>query len=185
LKIYTRTGDEGETGLVGARRNKDDIRVEAYGTVDECNVVVGVAITQLNPQVHEDLIKDLTEIQHQLFDAGGDLAQVGQKRNYKVTAEMVIELEQQIDRYEMECPEIQYFILPGGSIPAATFHLCRVVARRAERRVVTLCEAEETNLEVRCFLNRLSDLFFTMARVANVRAKVDDVPYKRGGQVFG
>jgi cob(I)alamin adenosyltransferase len=184
LKIYTRTGDEGKTSLIGSRRNKDDIRVEAYGTVDECNAMVGEAIIRLNPQVHADLIANLTEIQHQLFDAGGDLAQAGQKRQYKVNAEMVTELEQHIDRYDAECPEIRYFILPGGSITATAFHLCRVVARRAERRVVTLCETEETNLEVRRYLNRLSDLFFTMARVANVREKVADVPYKRGGQVF-
>ncbi len=182
MKIYTRTGDEGKTSLVGARRLKDDVQVEAYGTIDECNAFVGEAIMRLDVVTFADIIRDLTEIQHQLFDAGGDLAQAGAKRQYKITAEMVTELEQQIDRYSAECPEISYFILPGGSSGASVLHLCRVVARRAERRVVTLCENVDTNAEVRRYLNRLSDLFFTMARVANVRTKVADVPYKRGNQ---
>lgn len=184
MKIYTRTGDEGETSLIGARRQKDDVQVEAYGTVDECNAFIGEAIAQLDPAIFPDLIRDLTEIQHQMFDAGADLALAGANRQYKISAEMVTNLEQLIDRYDAECPEIKYFILPGGSSGAASFHICRVVARRAERRVVSMCNTVETNLEVRKYLNRLSDLFFTMARVVNVRLKVEDVPYKRGGQVF-
>jgi cob(I)alamin adenosyltransferase len=97
---------------------------------------------------------------------------------------MVTRLEQWIDKYDAECPPLRRFILPGGSPAAAALHVCRVVARRAERCVVTLCREQETNVEVRRYLNRLSDFFFTAARVANVRANVSDVEYKRGGQVF-
>lgn len=185
MKIYTRTGDEGQTGVIGGRVSKDDIRVEAYGTIDELNAFVGQAITQLDEKIFSDLIQDLQEIQHTLFDAGADLAQVGKKRRYQVTKEMTTYLETLIDRYDQECPPIQRFILPGGTPAAAALHLCRVVARRAERKVVTLCNTQETNTEVRRYLNRLSDYFFTAARLANARLKVKDVEYKRGGQVFG
>jgi cob(I)alamin adenosyltransferase len=184
MKIYTRTGDEGKTGVIGGRVSKDDVRVEAYGTVDELNAFVGEAVTRLDANRDADLIQDLTEIQHELFDAGADLAQAGKKRQYKVTAEMVTRLEEWIDKYDAECKPIQRFILPGGSQGAAALHVCRVIARRAERRVVTLCSEQETNVEVRRYLNRLSDFFFTAARVANARANVSDVEYKRSGQVF-
>lgn len=177
MKIYTRTGDEGQTGLIGDRRSKDDSRVEAYGTIDELNAFIGDAIAKLDRE-HADLIDDLTIIQHHLFDAGGDLAQVGKNRSYKVHAHMVDDLEQLIDRYDAKCPPIRFFILPGGVSQAAALHLCRVIARSAERRVVTLCRLEEANVEVRRYLNRLSDLLFTMARVVNVRAKREDIPYK-------
>ncbi|WP_028777857.1 cob(I)yrinic acid a,c-diamide adenosyltransferase [Shimazuella kribbensis] len=179
MKIYTRTGDQGETGLVGARRSKDDVRVEAYGTIDELNSMLGEAITRLEEVVHDDIKKDMIIIQHHLFDAGGDLAQVEEKRVYHVKANMIDDLEQLIDRYDIECPALRNFVLPGGTKGAAAFHQCRVIARRAERRVVSLCSMEETNLEVRRYLNRLSDLFFTLARVVNVRAGEVDIPYKK------
>ncbi|SFJ46463.1 cob(I)yrinic acid a,c-diamide adenosyltransferase [Thermoflavimicrobium dichotomicum] len=185
MKIYTRTGDEGKTGVIGGRIEKDDVRVEAYGTIDELNALIGEAMIRMNAQVYADLLTDLTEIQHELFDAGGDLAQVGKNRKYKVTRDMVTRLEELIDKYDAECPPIQRFILPGGSPVSAALHMCRVVARRAERCVVTLTREQETNDEVRRYLNRLSDFFFVAARVANVRAGVPDVEYKRGGQVFG
>ncbi|MFC7441903.1 cob(I)yrinic acid a,c-diamide adenosyltransferase [Laceyella putida] len=184
MKIYTRTGDEGKTGVIGGRVPKDDIRVEAYGTVDEVNAFVGEAIVRMDAGLHADLIRDLTEIQHELFDAGGDLAQAGKNRQYKVTASMVTRLEAWIDRYERECPALERFILPGGSPLSSALHVCRVLTRRAERLVVTLCREQEANEEVRRYLNRLSDFFFTVARVANVRAGVPDVEYKRGGRVF-
>ncbi|TCS95921.1 cob(I)yrinic acid a,c-diamide adenosyltransferase [Hazenella coriacea] len=184
MKIYTRTGDEGKTGVIGGRVHKDDIRVEAYGTVDELNAWVGEALLRMDPTSHSDLMQDLTEIQHQLFDAGGDLAQAGKQRHYKVTAEMVTQLENLIDQYDQECPPLERFILPGGSPSSVALHLCRVVARRAERCVVTLSREQETNDEVRRYLNRLSDYFFTVARTVNARAQVPDVEYKRGGQVF-
>ncbi|WP_044642050.1 cob(I)yrinic acid a,c-diamide adenosyltransferase [Risungbinella massiliensis] len=184
MKIYTRTGDEGKTHVVGGRVMKDDVRVEAYGTVDELNAFLGEAISRLTTDRHQDLIQDLTDIQHELFDAGGDLAQVGKNRQYRVSAEMTARLEKWIDRYDSECSPLQRFILPGGTALSSAFHICRVVARRAERQVVTLCQEQETNEEVRKYLNRLSDFFFTIARVANVRENVPDVEYKRGGQVF-
>lgn len=180
MKIYTRTGDEGSTALVGGRVHKDDIRVEAYGTIDEVNSFVGEAITLMDADfVYHDMITHLTEIQHELFDAGGDLAQAGKKRNYKVTAEMVDRLEEWIDHYDEECPPITQFILPGGSRVSASLHIARVLTRRAERKVVTLCREHETNDEVRRYLNRLSDFFFTIARVSNVRNKVADITYRR------
>jgi cob(I)alamin adenosyltransferase len=184
VKIYTRTGDQGTTGVLGGRIDKDDIRVEAYGTIDELNAFIGEAMARMDQKSHADLIADLTEIQHELFDAGGDLAQVGKNRNYKVVAEMVSRLEEWIDKYDAECPPLKRFILPGGSPLAASLHICRVIARRAERLVVTLTRNQETNEEVRRYLNRLSDFFFIAARVANVRAQIPDVEYKRGGQVF-
>lgn len=184
VRIYTRTGDEGMTGVVGGRVSKDDIRVEAYGTIDEVNAFVSEAISRLDPDKSADMIQDLLEIQHELFDAGGDLAQAGKKRNYRVTAEMVQRLEKWIDRYNDEAPPIKRFILPGGTSASAALHVARVLTRRAERRVVTLCREEETNDEVRRYLNRLSDFFFAIARAANARAKVPDVEYKRSGQVF-
>lgn len=179
MKIYTRTGDGGETHVIGGRVFKDDVRVEAYGTIDELNAFVGDALSRLVPDRDRDLIEDLRKIQHQLFDVGADLAQVGKKRDYRVRAEMTSRLEQWIDRYSAECQPIRQFILPGGSAAASALHICRVVARRAERCVVTLCRREETNEEVRRYLNRLSDFFFTVARVANVRENVSDVFYQR------
>jgi cob(I)alamin adenosyltransferase len=179
VKIYTRTGDEGSTGVVGGRVHKDDVRVEAYGTIDEANSFVGEAITRMDPVVYQDIIADLTQIQHELFDAGGDLAQVGKNRNYKMKQEMVDRLEAWIDRYEEECQPITQFILPGGSSISSGLHMVRVLVRRAERNVVTLCHEHETNDVVRRYLNRLSDFFFTIARVANVRSNVEDVKYRR------
>lgn len=184
MKIYTRTGDQGKTGVIGGRVDKDDIRVEAYGTVDELNSFVGEAVTRMDAEKYADLIDNFTEIQHELFDAGGDLAQVGKERQYKVTAEMVTRLEEWIDQYETELPPLRRFILPGGTTLSSSIHICRTIARRAERCVVSLCKTEETNDEVRRYLNRLSDYFFTVARVANARAGISDVEYKRGGQVF-
>lgn len=180
MKIYTRTGDEGSTALVGGRVDKDDVRVEAYGTIDEVNSFVGEAITLMDTEpVYQDMVTHLTEIQHELFDAGGDLAQAGKSRNYKVTAEMVNRLEEWIDHYDAECSPLTQFILPGGVRVSASLHIARVLTRRAERKVVTLCREQETNGEVRRYLNRLSDFFFTLSRVANVRNKVADVTYRR------
>lgn len=184
MKIYTRSGDEGKTSVIGGRVDKDDIRVEAYGTIDEVNAFVGEAVTRMDEKRDQDLIRHLTEIQHELFDAGADLAQAGEKRQYKVSGEMVGRLESWIDQYEKELPELKRFILPGGTKAAASLHICRVLTRRAERMTVKLCREQKTNEEVRRYLNRLSDFFFVAARVANVRENVADVEYKRGGQVF-
>lgn len=184
MKIYTRTGDEGKTGVIGGRVDKDDIRVEAYGTIDEVNAFVGEAIIRMDSQLHKDLINNLTEIQHELFDAGGDLAQAGKTRNYKVNAAMTRRLETWIDQYDKECSPLKQFILPGGTPLAAALHICRVLARRAERLSVKLCREQAANDEVRRYLNRLSDFFFVAARTANARSNVADVEYKQDRPVF-
>jgi cob(I)alamin adenosyltransferase len=188
MKIYTRTGDQGMTGVIGGRVRKDSVRVEAYGTIDELNSFVGTAIALMDPAKHKEMIDDLTEIQHELFDSGADLALVkapeGMDLSFKINADMVTRLEQWIDRYDAECPPIKRFILPGGSPVSAALHVCRTVTRRAERLVVTLADQESINEEVRRYLNRLSDFFFVIARAANVREGKDDVEYKRGGEVF-
>lgn len=185
MKLYTRTGDEGKTSVIGARVAKDDARVEAYGTVDELNSYLGVAISLLEGEKFADLVADLVEIQQELFDCGADLALAKQDvRPYRVHEEMTERLEQWIDRYDAECPELQRFILPGGSQAASMLHVCRTVCRRAERDIVTLAREQDVNEEVRKYINRLSDFFFVAARVANVRAGVQDVEYVRSENVF-
>lgn len=201
MRIYTRGGDQGMTSLIGGRVRKDHLRIEALGAVDEVNAFVGWAVAQLGADTFADLKKDLLEIQHELFDVGSDLAVVlkegkleeletsGQgdgpaAKAFKVHAGLVERLERLIDRYSAEAPDITCFVLPGGSEVASTLHLCRVLTRRAERRVVALSHLEPINLELRRYLNRLSDFFFAAARCVNARLGVADVAYKRGGQVF-
>ncbi|HEX7056540.1 MAG TPA: cob(I)yrinic acid a,c-diamide adenosyltransferase [Bacilli bacterium] len=185
MKIYTRSGDHGKTSVIGARVDKDDCKIEAYGTIDELNSFVALAAATLSAGPCGDLQAPLTEIQHELFDCGADLAYAESgKHPFKVNAEMVKKLEGWIDRYTEECPPIKKFILPGGSEPAALFHVCRTVCRRAERQTVALSKREDVNPEVLRYLNRLSDLFFVLARVANVRLGVADVAYVRSADVF-
>lgn len=188
MKIYTKTGDEGKTSVIGGRVDKDDIRVETCGTIDELNSVVGVAAahTAQSGDRHKDLAAQLLEIQHELFDCGSDLAFVRKgDRAYKVTADMTARLETWIDGWDAETKPIRRFILPGGSLLAAQLHVCRTVCRRAERRVVTLAKTGEINPEVRRYLNRLSDYFFVAARAANAREGVTDIEYVRSADVFG
>lgn len=160
-KIYTRTGDGGTTGLGdGSRVPKDSARVEAYGTVDELNSVIGVLLAV--PGVPTAVTACLTEVQHQLFDLGGELCIPGHRM---ITAERVARLEQALDGFNEALPPLKEFILPGGGPAAAACHLARTVARRAERRVWTLAKAERVAPEVTQYLNRLSDLLFVLARV--------------------
>lgn len=185
MKIYTRTGDKGETALIGGRVDKDDIRVEAYGTVDELNGFVGQAMTELSRDTFSDVIEDLEKIQHELFDCGGDLASVLQKRENKLKEDMVEYLEQRIDEYTDETQDVERFILPGGTKPAATIHIARTIARRAERLVVSLIKQDEHVSPVTLqYLNRLSDYFFALARLINFRLDVPDVEYVRSAKVF-
>jgi cob(I)alamin adenosyltransferase len=185
LKIYTRTGDSGQTGVIGSRVEKDDVRVEAIGTIDELNGFVGMAVSLLDPKRFSDLLGDLVHIQHELFDCGADLAVLKRgERSYKVTETMVERLEAWIDKYDAEMPDIAKFILPGGTKASSALHICRTVCRRAERRVVTLGRSQEINGNVRVYMNRLSDFFFTAARLANHREGVDDIVYERGAEVF-
>lgn len=185
MKIYTRSGDEGKTSIIGGRVDKDDIRVEAYGTIDELNGFVGQAAGFMNRERFADLQDKLIWIQHELFDCGSDLAYAGKKeRPYKVTSDLIDRLEQWIDLFEEENPPITRFILPGGTTVSSTLHVCRSVCRRAERRVVTLAKISEINPEVRHYLNRLSDFFFVVARTANTREDVKDIEYERSAEVF-
>ncbi len=185
MRIYTRTGDKGKTSIIGGRVDKDDTRVEAYGTVDEVNCFVGQAITELDGEIFKDVLADLEKIQHELFDCGGDLANVLEKRELKLQKESIDYLETRIDEYTAEAPELERFILPGGSKPAASIHIARTVTRRAERLVVKLVKADQKTPELALkYLNRLSDYFFALARVINCRMQVKDVEYVRSAKVF-
>lgn len=179
MKIYTRTGDRGETGLFGGGRvPKDHVRVEAYGAVDELNAVLGLAAAQADGQLQERI----RQVQHRLFQLGADLATPGRaraaERVKRVAAEHVTLLEGWIDETQAELQPLQRFILPGGEELACRLHLARTVCRRAERRVVTLSAAEESNPEAVRFLNRLADLLFVWARLANRQAGVEDIPWQ-------
>ncbi|WP_394581736.1 cob(I)yrinic acid a,c-diamide adenosyltransferase [Cytobacillus firmus] len=185
MKLYTRTGDEGKTSIIGGRVEKDDVRVEAYGTVDEVNCFVGQAMTQLDPAIFQDVLEDLEKIQHELFDCGGDLANVTKKRERKLTKDSVDYLETKIDRLIEEAPKLERFILPGGAPASASIHIARTVTRRAERLVVSLKKADpDTSAVALKFLNRLSDYFFALARVINFRLNQKDVEYVRSANVF-
>ena len=176
--IYTKTGDGGDTGLFGGGRvGKEDIRVDAYGQVDELNACLGVARA-------EDLgAMDVLAgtIQDQLFTVGAILATpAGTKAQAalpKIKPEWATQMEKAIDAFDAELPPLSAFILPAGTKAAAALHLARTVCRRAERRVVPLLRAGKVDTAVIVYLNRLSDLLFTMARVANFRANVKDVPW--------
>ncbi len=160
-RIYTRTGDDGTTGLGdGVRVRKDDARVEAYGTVDEASSAIGLVLAV--PALPAEVARCLTEVQHDLFDLGGELCMPGAQ---VITAQRVTELEQELDRFNEPLPALKDFILPGGGPAAAACHLARTVVRRAERRVWTLAAQEQVNVEVPRYLNRLSDLLFVIARV--------------------
>lgn len=160
-KIYTRTGDDGTTGLGdGSRTEKDSARVEAYGTVDEANSSIGTILAC--DAVNEEIRSCLTDVQHDLFELGGELCIPGHSA---VHAEFVTRLEQQLDHFNADLPRLKEFILPGGGQAAAACHLARTIVRRAERRVATLARAETVRPEVMHYLNRLSDLLFVIARV--------------------
>ncbi|ANU10022.1 ATP:cob(I)alamin adenosyltransferase [Planococcus antarcticus DSM 14505] len=185
MKIYTKTGDKGQTSLIGARTDKDAPRVEAYGTIDEVNSFIGKAMTELAPETYADLLEDLEAIQNELFDCGGDLADVRKEPNFKMTEEPVEVLEKRIDELMEEPPLLERFILPGGSPAAATLHIARTITRRAERQTVTLMKSgEEFPLVVQRYLNRLSDYLFAASRVVNSRAGVPDNEYVRSAKVF-
>ncbi|HSH41676.1 MAG TPA: cob(I)yrinic acid a,c-diamide adenosyltransferase [Arenicellales bacterium] len=169
-KIYTRTGDDGSTGLGdGSRIPKDDARVEAMGTVDELNSTLGLIRTEDIPQ---DIAAALSDIQHNLFDLGGELSIPGYEL---VKPEAVDALESELDRLNAELEPLKEFILPGGTRAAAWCHLARATCRRAERRVVTLAAQTELTGIPRQYLNRLSDYLFVLARYLNKVAGHNDV----------
>lgn len=185
MKIYTKTGDAGETGLFGGQRVlKNSLRVEAYGAVDELNAQVGWAETLLR---HLPLQEDLRTIQSDLLAVGADLAapeDIGAgaaARAVRVGPGRAARLEGLIDRWDAETTPLTQFILPGGAPGAAAIHLCRVVCRRAERRVVELAQEEALNPNIGVYLNRLSDLFFVLARWINAREGVDEPVWQGAG----
>ncbi|WP_093335559.1 cob(I)yrinic acid a,c-diamide adenosyltransferase [Salibacterium halotolerans] len=184
MRLYTRSGDKGRTRVIGGTRDKDDIRVEAYGTCDELNAFTAKAEAVLDKQLFPDIAAELTRIQHELFDCGSDLASVKEDAVWKMDDQPVSRLEKSIDVYTEEAPELQRFILPGGSSAAAELHICRTIARRTERIITALAKEETMNGEVLTYINRLSDYFFAAARVVNSRMNVADVEYERSAVVF-
>lgn len=185
MKLYTKTGDKGQTSIIGGRVDKDSLRVETYGTIDELNSFIGKAATELDATLFADILADLQTIQHELFDCGGDLANVMKERVYKMWDEPIAVLESRIDALADEAPPLERFILPGGSPAAATLHIARTVTRRAERQMVTLMKStEDIPTIVQIYLNRLSDYLFAAARIVNARLNVPDVEYVRSAKVF-
>ncbi|SDW41815.1 cob(I)yrinic acid a,c-diamide adenosyltransferase [Paenibacillus sp. CF384] len=185
MKLYTRTGDSGDTSVKGGRVRKDDSRVEAYGTVDELNSFVGQAAAIAVRDGLSELAAELTEIQQELFDCGSDLAFADPSgRDLKLTDASATRLESWIDAHTAASPEIKRFILPGGSEVSALLHVCRTVCRRAERRIVTLTAEVSVHPPVSTYMNRLSDYFFAAARFANVKLGIPDTEYIRSADVF-
>ncbi len=185
MKIYTKTGDRGETGLFGGGRvPKDDARVEAYGAVDELNASLGMA-RALGPAPEIDA--ELSRIQAELFAVGAELATPQEARARSaipgVRADWAETLEQRMDRWDEELPALTAFILPGGSPVAAALHVARSTCRRAERRAVALSHAAPVDPNVIVYLNRLSDFLFEAARMANLRAGVAETTWqpRKGG----
>src|SRR5882762_9280899 len=183
MRIYTRRGDDGSIGLFGGPRvGKDDLRVRAYGEVDELNSALGVVRCELQADARlADLDAFSACLQSELFDIGAELATSdveGAPRPVPQTKlDDVQRLEREIDQLEAELPELRSFILPGGTRSAATLHLCRTVCRRAERAVVELSRGSTVSSEALAYLNRLSDLFFVMARAANHRGGGGEVQW--------
>lgn len=182
VKIYTRTGDKGETSLFGGKRvSKASGRVDTYGTVDELNTILGIAVAFLRPS--EKLIKkELEHIQHDLFTIGATLASPGNKTNVSRSEKLekrTTEFEQLIDELTGKLPELRNFILPGGGKAGSHLHLARTVCRRTERRIIALSKKEEVDNGIIMYFNRLSDLLFTMARFVNHKEKKKETMWKQ------
>ncbi|MBK8099938.1 MAG: cob(I)yrinic acid a,c-diamide adenosyltransferase [Planctomycetes bacterium] len=179
MPLYTGGGDHGETGLFGNRRvAKDDLRIEAYGTIDELNSFLGLLRTE---SLDGTFDRQLKSIQDALFEVGADLATEGGAASLPRVVPATTELERWIDASEAELAPLRTFVLPGGCRVAALLHVARTVARRAERRFWTLAKdpAQRVPPELGVYLNRLSDLFFSWARRANARTGVADTPWER------
>ena len=183
-KIYTRTGDEGETSLLGGRRvRKDDLRIEAIGSVDEVNASLGMVRAELarSDVAPENLDQEIGEIQHRLFDLGAELAvpSGSETRAGALGEAHVAQLEALIDHYEAQLEPLRAFILPGGSPAASQLHVARCDCRRCERRLVQLAALEPVRGEVLQYVNRLSDLLFVLARAVNRANQVPDVIWEQ------
>lgn len=174
-KIYTRTGDDGTTGLGdGTRTDKDNLRVEAFGDIDELNSLIGVLLTH---DIPAEIREILTGIQHDLFDLGGEVCVPGREA---LTPDYVTRLETQLDALNANLKPLKEFILPGGCAAAAICHLARTVCRRAERRLVSLTREASVSAPAMHYINRLSDLLFVVARFLNLHAKEPDVLWQPG-----
>jgi len=182
LKIYTKTGDKGDTGLIdGSRISKSDLRIIAYGVVDEANSHIGLIISNIEKNsIFDDVKKILLNVQQDLFVLGAELANPNTLKddNMLVKREMISTIEKYIDNFDSELAPISNFILPGGSIESSLLHICRTVVRRAETSAVALAKEQKINQEILTYLNRISDLFFVLARVTNKRQKRNDIPWK-------
>ena len=182
MKIYTKTGDKGDTGLIdGSRALKSDLRIIAYGEVDEANSHIGLIISNIKGNSNfKDLEKILLDIQHDLFILGAELANPKKVKDDKmlVKIEMVTNIENHVDKLESELEPITFFILPGGTTESSMLHICRTIIRRAERSAVALSKQQEINQNILIYLNRLSDLLFVLARVFNKRQNCNDIPWK-------
>jgi cob(I)alamin adenosyltransferase len=178
-RIYTRGGDQGETSLGdGSRVSKLDCRIGAFGTVDELNSAIGVALAGDVPEVMRE---PLTRIQNELFDVGADLCvPLAVEGRLRVEQAMVDGLEAECDRFNESLPELKSFVLPGGTHAAAMLHVARTVCRRAERETLAAARAHDVNPLVAVYLNRLSDLLFILARAANALAGADEPLWKPG-----
>jgi cob(I)alamin adenosyltransferase len=187
MKIYTKTGDKGETSLIGNKRvSKSDPRIIAYGSIDELNSNIGLSISILNLKNRDtfsDLIDLLVKVQNDLFIIGSDLADPAyllenEGHTPRVEENMTSYLECVIDKFETELLPINFFILPGGSIESSLLHISRSIARRAETTVTALSKSQTINPAIITYLNRLSDMLFVAARLVNKRMGVEDVPWR-------
>jgi cob(I)alamin adenosyltransferase len=191
MKIYTKTGDSGETGLIGGKRvSKTSLRIIAYGLVDELNSHIGLVISLLSlrdKDLFGDIVNLLISVQNELFVIGCDLADPrnpaelssnSQKKPPRVEKNMILHLENTIDKFETKLTPITYFILPGGSAESSSIHISRSVARRAEIAAITLSRNEIINPNIIVYLNRLSDLLFVCARLVNHYLGVEDVRWQ-------
>ena len=177
MKIYTKTGDDGNTGLQGDFRiSKSHSRIMAYGTVDEANAAIGIVLTNT---LDDDIRQVLTQIQNELFLLGSDLSNqnLNDLKN-RISLDRVEKLEEFIDKFELELSPITNFILPGGNVAAAQIHQVRTIVRRAETLVVKLSDKNEINSNCIKYLNRLSDLMFVMGRLINKRNDMEDIIWK-------
>jgi len=180
MKLYTKTGDKGQTGLIGGTRvAKNDVRLDAYGTIDELNSFIGLLTTY---QIPESEIQFLRFIQHKLFTIGSHLAtdtsKVSLHKASVLDDESILRIEQEIDRLDATLPELSSFILPGGSQSGALCHICRTVARRSERRLFDMNELHNVDSHILIFINRLSDYFFVLSRFLTLRSGCEEIYWK-------
>jgi len=181
MKLYTKTGDKGQTGLIGGTRvPKNDIRIEAYGTVDELNSFIGVLTTHQIPEIDRDFLRS---IQNNLFSIGSylatDTAKVTLRQASILKADTVGLIENEIDRLDATLPPLSSFILPGGSQTGALSHVCRTVSRRAERRLFDMNQYHDIDNQIFVYLNRLSDYFFALARHLTLEEGAEEICWKK------